>query len=106
MSAAAAPASEADRAKVLATVNGSKVTSGELEESLRSLLYELRRQVYDVERDALENRIDDVLVEQDAKRRNMTAEALADHCRTHLADFLRERLNLTATHLRCSPFSC
>lgn len=72
----AAPASEADRAKVLATVNGTKVTSGELEESLRSLLYELRRQVYEVERDALENRIDDVLVEQEARRRGTTAEAL------------------------------
>jgi len=26
--------------------------------------------------------------------------------RTHLADFLRERLNLTATHLRCEQGAC
>jgi protein-disulfide isomerase len=70
------PASELDRAKVLATVNGSKVTSGDLEDSIRSYLYQFRHQIWEVESEALENRIADVLVDQEAKHRNTTVEAL------------------------------
>lgn len=72
------PATAADRAKVLAIVNGSKITSGELEDNLRTPIYQLRRQIYTIEREALENRIDDALIEREAKRRNITAQALVD----------------------------
>lgn len=74
----AAPATAADRAKVLAVVNGSKITSGDLEDAIRELNYEFRRQVYEIESVALERRIDDALVAQEARRRNTTAQAIVD----------------------------
>jgi protein-disulfide isomerase len=72
------PATPEDRAKVLATVNESKITLGELEDSLRAPMYTLRRQVWEIERQALDNRIDDALVEREAQRRGVTLQALAD----------------------------
>ena len=71
-----APTSELDRAKVLATVNGSKVTSGDLEDAVRGYMYKFRHDIWEVENEALENRIADILVDQEAKRRNTTVEAL------------------------------
>jgi protein-disulfide isomerase len=73
-----APATAADRAKVLATVNGSKITSGDLEDAIRQYAYEVRHQVYEIETYVLDRRIDDALVEQEARRRGTTAQALVD----------------------------
>lgn len=74
----AAPTSEADRAKILAIVNGAKITLGELEDNLRGVMYELRLNVYDLEYAALERRIDEVLITQEATRRGTTAKAIID----------------------------
>jgi protein-disulfide isomerase len=71
-----APATEADRAKVLAVVNGSKITSGDLEDSIRPALFGYRHKIWEIERDALDSRIDDILVDQEARRRGTTVEAL------------------------------
>ncbi len=71
-----APATAADRGKVLAIVNGSKVTSGDLEDAIRNQVYALKLKIYEVETEALDGRIDNVLIEQEAKRRNVTPDAL------------------------------
>ncbi len=71
-----APATAADREKTLAVVNGSKVTSGDLEDMVRSVLYDYRHKIYEIELDALDTRIDDILIDQEAHRRSTTAEAL------------------------------
>lgn len=71
-----APATEADRAKVLATVNGTKITSGDLEDAIRPVLFGYRHKVWEIERDALDGRIDDVLIDQEARRRGTTVDAL------------------------------
>jgi protein-disulfide isomerase len=71
-----APATAADRAKVLATVNGSKITSGELEDAIRGFMFSYRHKIWEIERDALDTHIDDILIAQEARRRNVTPDAL------------------------------
>ena len=73
-----APATNADLARLLAVVNGSKVTLGDVEETLRNSTYEVRKQIFDIERSALDARIDEVLLTEEAKRRNITVDALID----------------------------
>lgn len=73
-----APATAADRAKVLAVVDGVNITSGDLEDSIRNYLYQYRLEIYAIERSALEERIDAALIAQEAKRRGMTPQALVD----------------------------
>lgn len=70
------PATNADLARVVAVVNGSKVTLGEVEDTLRNATFQVRLQIYDIERTALDGRIDEFLIEQEAKRRNVTVDAL------------------------------
>ena len=72
------PATPEDRARALATINGSKITLGELEDVLRAPMYALRHQVWEVERQALDNRVDDVLIEREAQRRGVSLQAIAD----------------------------
>lgn len=70
------PASNADLARVVAVVNGSKVTLGDVEEALKNSTYQVRMQIYDVERTALNARIDEQLIGQEAKRRNVSVDEL------------------------------
>lgn len=70
------PVTNADLARVVAIVNGSKITLGDVEESIRNATYQVRSQIYEVERTALDGRIDEILLAQEAKRRNVTVEAL------------------------------
>lgn len=72
----AAPATEVDRSKVLATVNDSKITSADLEDSIRNQAFNFRHQVWAIQRDALDIRIDSMLIEQEARKRGMTTDAL------------------------------
>jgi len=72
-----APSDPSERSRVVATVGDLKVTLGDVEASVRTPLYQARRQIYDVQRLALEFLVDSTLVEQEARRRNMTPEALA-----------------------------
>jgi hypothetical protein len=62
----------------LAEVNGEKITSGHIEDSLRPLIYEVQKQVYNLYKGALESRINDILLEQEATKKKMTAAALLD----------------------------
>lgn len=72
------PASQADLARVLASVNGSNVLLGELEESLKAITYEYRSKVFEVEKRVLDEMIDDVLIAQEASRRGTTPQALVE----------------------------
>lgn len=67
------PDSEADRARVFATVNGKPITSANVEDSLKVFIASVQEQVYDLRKDVLEAKINDLLLDQEAKRRNMTA---------------------------------
>jgi protein-disulfide isomerase len=72
------PANDSDRATVLATINGAKITSGDVEESLKPLIYDVQRRVYGLMKNELELRINDILLEQEAQKRKITAKALVD----------------------------
>src|SRR6185369_9026454 len=72
------PASEADRARVLATVKGEPITSGDVENSLLPLISGVQDQIYKLRKDELELTINDTLLTQEAQKRKITATALLD----------------------------
>lgn len=78
VSEATPPATAADRARVFATVNGAPVTSAMIEESLKPLVYSARRQIYELRAQQLEQRVNDLLLGQEAQKRQMTSPALLD----------------------------
>jgi protein-disulfide isomerase len=72
------PASEADRARVLATVNGKEITSADVEESLRPLVFDVQEQVYKLRAQEVELKVNDLLLNQEAQRRGVAPRALLD----------------------------
>jgi protein-disulfide isomerase len=74
----APPKTSADRDRVLAEVNGEKITSGNIEDNLRPLIYEVQGQIYNLHKATLESRINDMLLEHEAVKRKMTVRALLD----------------------------
>ncbi len=72
------PETDAGRARVLATVNGKVITSGDVENALKPLIYSVQDQVYILRKQSLDVKINDLLLDQEAKRKNVTAEALFD----------------------------
>jgi protein-disulfide isomerase len=72
------PETDAGRARVLATVNGKAITSGDVENALMPLVYSVQDQVYTLRKQSLDVKINDLLLDQEAKKKNVTAEALFD----------------------------
>ncbi|HEU4869374.1 MAG TPA: thioredoxin domain-containing protein [Pyrinomonadaceae bacterium] len=72
------PATPADRALVLATIKGEKITSGDVEDSLLPLIFDVQQQVYKLRKDELELSINDALLVQEAQKRQITTNALLD----------------------------
>ncbi|HEV2762910.1 MAG TPA: hypothetical protein VGV38_07945, partial [Pyrinomonadaceae bacterium] len=77
-SVATPPATPADRARVLAVVNGEKITSGDVEDDLRPLVYSAQEQAYSLVRQDVEARINDTLLEQEAQKRKVTTTSLME----------------------------
>ena len=76
--AATPPATPADRARVLATVNGKNITSGDIEESLLPLVATVQEQVYLLRKGDVDQKINDILLNQEAQKRGLTARAVLD----------------------------
>jgi hypothetical protein len=75
----AAPArKDSERAEVLAIVNGVNITSGDVEDSLKALIFEVQEQVYTLRKNELDLTINDTLLVQEAQRRKITTNALLD----------------------------
>ncbi len=72
------PISEADRARVLAVVNGKQITAGDIETSLRPLIFNVQEQVYALRKQALDLKINDMLLTQEAQKKQLTARALLE----------------------------
>lgn len=72
------PASEAERARVFATVNGKNITSADIEDSLKPLLFSVRSQIFDIRKNAVDLSVNDVLLTAEAKRQNLTTNALLE----------------------------
>lgn len=73
-----APETEADRARVFATVNGIRVTSDDIEEALKPAIFSIQEQIYDLRKKALEVKINDLLLDEAAKKKNVSSDALFD----------------------------
>ena len=76
--AATPPATPADRARVLATVNGRNVTSGDVEDSLLPLVASVQEQLYLLRKGDVDMKINDILLNQEAQKRGVTARAVLD----------------------------
>jgi hypothetical protein len=72
------PQSEAERARVLATVNGETITAGDVEDSLLPSIFSIQQQVYKLRKDELDLSINDTLLVQEAQKRKITTNALLD----------------------------
>ena len=70
------PTNEAELARVLASVNGVNITSSDIETSLLPLIFEVQQQVYALRKHDLDLRINDLLLEHEAKRLGTTPQAL------------------------------
>jgi protein-disulfide isomerase len=70
------PDTPADRARLFATINGERITSGDIEDALRPLIAAAQEQVYDMRKQALDSKINDMLLEQEAQKRKITAKAV------------------------------
>lgn len=76
--ATAPAASEADRARVLAVVNDKQITAGEIETSLRPLIFNVQQEVYELRKQDLDLKINDTLLSQEAQKKGVTTRALLD----------------------------
>src|SRR6185436_12837149 len=72
------PSSDADRARVLAVVNNKQITMGDIENSLRPLIFNVQQQVYTLRKQDLELKVNDTLLAQEAQKRGVTTQALLD----------------------------
>jgi protein-disulfide isomerase len=76
--ATAPPSSNADRARVLAIVNDKQITMGDIENSLRPLIFNVQEQVYALRKQDLELKVNDTLLAQEAQKKGITTNALLD----------------------------
>ncbi|HWQ31739.1 MAG TPA: thioredoxin domain-containing protein [Blastocatellia bacterium] len=72
------PESAAERARVFAVVNGQSVTSGDVEDSLQPLIYQVQDEIYRLRQTELNLKINDTLLGQEAQQRGITPQALLD----------------------------
>ena len=74
----APPANDADRARLLAIVNGKQITMGDVETSLRPLIFNVQEQVYALRKKDLDLKINDTLLTQEAQKKQITTRALLE----------------------------
>ncbi|HEX8560502.1 MAG TPA: thioredoxin domain-containing protein [Pyrinomonadaceae bacterium] len=72
------PATPADRARVLATVNGRNITSADVEDSLLPLIAAVQEQVYLIRKGEVDMKVNDILLNAEAQKRGVTARAVLD----------------------------
>jgi len=70
------PGSEADLERVFATVNGVNITSRDIEQSLLPLIFNVQKRVYALRKQEVDLQINDLLLEQEAKRLGTNSRAL------------------------------
>ncbi|HEY7544474.1 MAG TPA: thioredoxin domain-containing protein [Blastocatellia bacterium] len=70
------PANEADRKRVLATVAGAPVTSGDIEDALRPLIFNAEEQLYELRKEAIDIKINSILFQKETEKRKVSANDL------------------------------
>ncbi|MCI0486431.1 MAG: thioredoxin domain-containing protein [Blastocatellia bacterium] len=72
------PETHADRERVFATIGKQAITSGDVEDALRPVIFNVQEQIYDLRRRELDQRINEVVFQQEAQKRQITTRALLD----------------------------
>jgi hypothetical protein len=70
------PTTEEDLERIFATVNGVNITSRDVENSLLPLIFDVQKRVYALRKQDVDLRINDLLLEEEAKRLGTTPRAL------------------------------
>jgi protein-disulfide isomerase len=70
------PVTPSDRDRVFATLNGQNITSANIEDTLQPLLIQAQKQIYSLRKMHLDLKINDLLLEQEAQKRKLTARAI------------------------------
>lgn len=70
------PTNEAELARVFATVNDVNITSADIETSLLPLIFQVQQQVYALRKRDLDQRINDLVLEHEARRLSTSPQAL------------------------------
>lgn len=70
------PTNEADLDRIFATVNGVNITSRDVEQNLLPLIFRVQQQAYAFRKEALDLKINDMLLDQEAKRLGISPESL------------------------------
>ncbi len=79
-------ASTPSTSAIVAEVNGQKITLGDLEQKKSQSFFQARNSYYQVERKALDDYIDQLLLEKQAQRENLSVDQLLDkHVKSKLA---------------------
>jgi protein-disulfide isomerase len=65
---------DAERAKVLATVNGGPITGGDVEDAVKPTIFDRQQQIYALRKQSLDTRINSTLLGEEARRRNQKPE--------------------------------
>ena len=68
----------AERARVLATIGGKPITAGDVEDSLKPLIYEVQDQIYNLRKNQIDLKVNDTLLEQEAAKKKVTTRALLE----------------------------
>jgi len=63
---------------VLATVNGGPITVGDIEETLRPLIFSVQTELYKLRKQVVDVKINDLLLNREAQARKLTPEALVE----------------------------
>lgn len=66
------------RTFVLATVNGAPITVGDIEDSLRPLIFNVQTELYALRKQAVEVKLNDLLLKREAQARKLTPAALIE----------------------------
>lgn len=72
------PQTKSDLNRVFATINGQAITSANIEDTLRPLLIQAEQQIFNLRKVQLDLKINDLLLEQEAQKRKLTARAIIE----------------------------
>lgn len=67
-----------ERSRVLATVNGEPITTGDIEEALRAFIFNAQTELYNLRKQQLDAKINDLLLGLEAQARKITPDALLE----------------------------
>ena len=72
------PTNEAELSRVFATINGVNITSHDIEQGLLPLILRVQQQVYALRKQDVDLKVNDYLLDKEAKRMGVTPQALID----------------------------